>query len=79
MAITYFFTAFAPDLLRLGDNCQGFNTRFFTFNRTADGGLTLASMTVPNTSRHGQGIGKRLQVARSRLPSRCCGHRDRLR
>ena len=45
MAITYFFTAFAPDPLRLGDNCQGFNTRFFTFNRTADGGLTLASMT----------------------------------
>ena len=30
-----------------GDNCQGFNTRFFTFDRTADGGLTLASMTGP--------------------------------
>ncbi len=47
MAVTYYFKAFAAEPGRGGDYCQGFNTRFFTFDRKADGGLRLASMSGP--------------------------------
>ena len=63
MAVTYYFKAFAAEPGRGGDycqgfnrigsshrvqaHCQGFNTRFFTFDRKADGGLRLASMSGP--------------------------------
>lgn len=46
MAVTYYFTSLDEEPGRGGEHCQGFNTRFFTFDRSA-GGLTLASMSGP--------------------------------
>lgn len=46
MAVTYYFTSLDEDAGRGGEQCQGFNTRFFTFDRGA-GGLTLVSMSGP--------------------------------
>jgi hypothetical protein len=45
MAITYYFSSFDESQRRGGNQCQGFNTRFFTFDRGADGALTLVSMS----------------------------------
>lgn len=45
MAVTYYFSSFDESPGRGGNQCQGFNTRFFTFDRAAGGGLTLVSMS----------------------------------
>jgi hypothetical protein len=45
IAVTYYFQS--SDLSTRQGGCQGFNTRFFTFDRGADGSLTLASMSGP--------------------------------
>jgi hypothetical protein len=45
LAVTYYFTSFDESPRRGGDECQGFNTRFFTFDRNADGSLRLQSMS----------------------------------
>jgi hypothetical protein len=47
MAVTYYFTSFDESPGRGGNQCQGFNTRFFTFDRSASGGLSLVSMSGP--------------------------------
>jgi hypothetical protein len=47
MAVTYYFTSFDESPGRGGDQCQGFNTRFFTFERGPSGGLSLATMSGP--------------------------------
>ena len=45
MAVTYYFTSFDESPGRGGDRCQGFNTRFFTFDKGANNQLSLVSMT----------------------------------
>lgn len=45
MAVTYYFTSFDESPGRGGNQCQGFNTRFFTFDRSSSGGLSLVSMS----------------------------------
>jgi hypothetical protein len=48
MAVTYYFQSFDVSAGQGGDECQGFNTRFFTFDKGPGGGqLTLVSMTGP--------------------------------
>jgi hypothetical protein len=47
VAVTYFFTSFDESPGRGGDQCQGFNTRFFAFDKGAGGQLSLVSMTGP--------------------------------
>ena len=47
LAVHYHFSSFDESPAEGGDRCQGFNTRFFTFDRGADGSLTLASMSGP--------------------------------
>jgi hypothetical protein len=47
LAVHYYFSSFDESPGRGGNQCQGFNTRFFTFDRGADGTLTLASMSGP--------------------------------
>jgi hypothetical protein len=47
LAVTYFFTSFDESSRRGGEQCQGFNTRFFTFDRSSSGGLTLVAMSGP--------------------------------
>jgi hypothetical protein len=47
MAVTYYFVSddLSPD--RGGNQCQGFNTRFFTFDKGPGGQLTLVKMSGP--------------------------------
>jgi hypothetical protein len=47
MAVTYYFVSddLSPD--RGGNQCQGFNTRFFTFDTGPNNQLTLVSMSGP--------------------------------
>ena len=47
IAVTYYFTSFDESPQRGGNQCQGFNTRFFTFDKGAGSQLSLASMTGP--------------------------------
>jgi hypothetical protein len=47
LAVQYYFSSFDESPAEGGNQCQGFNTRFFTFDRGADGSLTLASMSGP--------------------------------
>ncbi|MFO1048528.1 MAG: hypothetical protein U1E52_11605 [Geminicoccaceae bacterium] len=47
IAVTYYFNSFDEGTRRGGDQCQGFNTRFFTFDKGAGGQLSLVSMTGP--------------------------------
>ena len=47
IAVTYYFTSFDESARRGGNQCQGFNTRFFTFDKGAGGQLSLVSMTGP--------------------------------
>jgi hypothetical protein len=47
LAVRYHFSSFDERPSEGGNRCQGFNTRFFTFDRGADGSLTLASMSGP--------------------------------
>jgi hypothetical protein len=47
VAVTYYFTSFDESPGRGGNLCQGFNTRFFTFDKGAGGQLSLVSMSGP--------------------------------
>jgi hypothetical protein len=47
LAVQYYFSSLDESPAEGGNQCQGFNTRFFTFDRGADGSLTLASMSGP--------------------------------
>jgi hypothetical protein len=47
IAVTYYFTSFDESMRRGGAQCQGFNTRFFTFDKGAGGQLSLVSMSGP--------------------------------
>jgi hypothetical protein len=47
IAVAYYFTSFDESPGRGGDQCQGFNTRFFTFTKDPGGQLTLLSMSGP--------------------------------
>jgi hypothetical protein len=47
LAVHYYFSSFDESPGRGGNRCQGFDTRFFTFDRGADGSLTLVSMSGP--------------------------------
>ncbi len=53
IAVTYFFTSFDESPGAGGDQCQGFNTRFFTFDKGAGGQLSLVSMTGPQRGPQG--------------------------
>src|SRR3954467_2652140 len=53
IAVTYFFTSFDQSARRGGNQCQGFNTRFFTLNKGAGGQLSLVSMTGPQRGQNG--------------------------
>ena len=41
MAVTYYFQSSVLSPGQGGNQCQGFNTRFFTFDKGAGGGLSL--------------------------------------
>ena len=47
IAVTYFFTSFDESMREGGEQCQGFNTRFCTFDKGSGGQLSLVSMTGP--------------------------------
>ena len=47
MAVTYYFTSEDESSRRGGDECQGFNTRVFTFDKGPGGQLTAVAMTGP--------------------------------
>jgi hypothetical protein len=47
VAATYYFTSFDESPGQGGDQCQGFNTRFFTFDKGPGGQLSLVSMSGP--------------------------------
>lgn len=53
IAVTYFFTSDDLSPGRGGNQCQGFNTRFFTFNKGPGGQLSLASMSGPQRGQQG--------------------------
>ena len=47
MAITYYFRSTALQEGQGADHCQGFNTRFFTFDKGPGGQLSLVKMSGP--------------------------------
>lgn len=47
IAVTYYFTSFDESMRQGAEQCQGFNTRFFTFDKGAGGQLSLVSMSGP--------------------------------
>jgi hypothetical protein len=47
VAVTYFFSSFDESSSQGGFQCQGFNTRFFAFDKGAGGQLSLVSMSGP--------------------------------
>ncbi len=47
MAIAYYFRSTALQEGQGADYCQGFNTRFFTFDKGAGGRLSLVKMSGP--------------------------------
>ena len=47
MAVTYYFVSDDLSPGQGGDRCQGFNTRFFTFDKGPGGQLSLVSMSGP--------------------------------
>ena len=53
LAVTYYFQSGDLSPMRDGNQCQGFNTRFFTFNKDAGGQLSLVSMTGPQRGQNG--------------------------
>ena len=53
IAVTYYFTSFDESPRRGGNQCQGFNTRFFIFNKGAGGQLSLVSMSGPQRGQNG--------------------------
>ena len=52
LAVTYFFSPVDPTSRLNRDQCQGFNTRFFTFAKEPGGALSLIAMSG---SQRGQG------------------------
>ena len=50
MAVTYYFQS---SVLSPGQGCQGFNTRFFTFDKGPGGQLSLVSMSGPQRGQNG--------------------------
>ena len=50
MAVTYYFQS---SVLPTGQGCQGFNTRFFTFDKGPGGQLSLVSMSGPQRGQNG--------------------------
>ena len=52
VAVTYYFQSSIAQG-RDAQRCQGFNTRFFTFDRGAGGQLSLASMSGPQRGVNG--------------------------
>ena len=53
MAVTYYFSSLDESPGRGGDLCQGFNTRFFTFDKGPGGQLSLVSMSGPQRGVNG--------------------------
>jgi hypothetical protein len=51
IAVTYYFQS--SDLSTRQGGCQGFNTRFFTFDKGPGGQLSLASMSGPQRGQNG--------------------------
>jgi len=47
VAVTYFFNSFDEGVGQGGARCEGFNTRFFTFDKGPGGQLSLVSMSGP--------------------------------
>ena len=47
VAVTYFFSSFDEGVGQGGARCEGFNTRFFTFDKGPGGQLSLVSMSGP--------------------------------
>ncbi len=47
MAVTYYFQSSTLAPGQGGNECQGFNTRFFTFDKGAGGQLSLIKMSGP--------------------------------
>ena len=53
MAITYFFQSSTLSPGQGGNQCQGFNTRFFTFDKGSGGQLSLVKMSGPQRGTSG--------------------------
>ena len=53
VAVTYYFIVVRREPGRGGDQCQGFNTRFFTFDKGPGGQLSLVSMSGPQRGENG--------------------------
>ncbi len=53
IAVTYYFNSFDESLSHGGAQCQGFNTRFFTFDKGTGNQLSLVSMTGPQRGQNG--------------------------
>lgn len=53
VAVTYYFNSLDESMGRGGGQCQGFNTRFFTFDKATGGQLGLVSMSGPQRGRNG--------------------------
>jgi hypothetical protein len=53
IAVTYYFSSFDEGPGSGGDLCQGFNTRFFTFDKGPGGQLSLVSMSGPQRGVNG--------------------------
>jgi hypothetical protein len=51
IAVTYYFQS--SDLSTRQGGCQGFNTRFFTFDKGPGGQLSLTSMSGPQRGQNG--------------------------
>ena len=47
LAVTYYFQSSTLSPQQGGNQCQGFNTRFFTFAKGPGGGLSLTAMSGP--------------------------------
>jgi hypothetical protein len=53
VAVTYNFSSFDESPGQGGNQCQGFNTRFFIFNKSPSGQLALVSMSGPQRGASG--------------------------
>ena len=53
IAVTYYFSSFDEGPGSGGEQCQGFNTRFFTFDKGPGGQLSLVSMSGPQRGVNG--------------------------
>lgn len=53
VAVTYYFNSFDESVGGGGGQCQGFNTRFFTFDKATGGQLSLVSMSGPQRGVNG--------------------------